>query len=410
MRLHALPECSELLVCIIAATLERRSARRTDAQFKFQPPQSQTTQSSLAAFNSDQSEARDYCSAAVVSLLDLVTQVSDACSATPCVLIAALVLLDRMSNALALTERNVCRIFSVAVSLATKYVEDIYNTNAHYARIIGVTLQCYNTLEVLFLRAIGFDCRVSSAELAAMDMSAISDACQSCYGQIIQPAIRDAIEPQTLSGHAPVTPPLSYTPRTPTYAGPPGFPPLPPAVLSPVLSPVLPPVLPPVLAPVVAPVLLPVIAPVLPPVLAPMHPPVLPPGLPPVLHKRRMSGCGSSVSSHSPLAVQDATLSSPGSVCTLSPMRLARVSAIDDVADEKAWLKASLSAPSYQYFDRLLELADRYDQSEYESTVDDSDDVCPAWAGDSYLPCDTNWHVEEAAALPLGTVPYATGF
>jgi len=82
------------------------------------------------------------------------TNVSGGC------LVVSLLYIDRFmerNKAILLTSQNVHRIIITSVVLAMKFLDDLYYTNAYYAKISGIPCAEMNALELEFLFRIHFD-------------------------------------------------------------------------------------------------------------------------------------------------------------------------------------------------------------------------------------------------------------
>jgi hypothetical protein len=80
----------------------------------------------------------------------------------------SLIYVDRMltrSN-IKLTERNVHRFCLTSAMIASKFLQDDYYNNAHWAKIGGVTVVELNNLELAFLTLLTFDLFVDDVEYA----------------------------------------------------------------------------------------------------------------------------------------------------------------------------------------------------------------------------------------------------
>ena len=55
-----------------------------------------------------------------------------------------------------INNRTIHRYFIMAIVIASKYGQDAFMTNAHYARVGGITLYEANKLELLFLQQLNF--------------------------------------------------------------------------------------------------------------------------------------------------------------------------------------------------------------------------------------------------------------
>lgn len=102
-----------------------------------------------------------------ISLYTYVSHFVNELNVAPSVYVAAFVYLDRVASEdcmLSLTYLNVHRLFTTAVTLATKFVEDDSFSNAFLGRLGGIpsTLEI-NLLELHFLRRLHWNCFVSKA-------------------------------------------------------------------------------------------------------------------------------------------------------------------------------------------------------------------------------------------------------
>ncbi len=174
--MNRLSECVELIAFVLAACLSRRSARRAD-----------DTESELAFGYEDPM-------APVTSTLDYLAGLIKGTRASPCVFTSAMVLLERAvdSGAFSLSPGNVHVLYGVALTLAIKWHEDFFFTNAFYASLCGVPLKPFNRLEREFLRALNYSVAVNEAELAAADDKAVQEACGSVYGDLLIPEMKKA--------------------------------------------------------------------------------------------------------------------------------------------------------------------------------------------------------------------------
>mmetsp|Transcript_3223 Transcript_3223/g.9828 ORF Transcript_3223/g.9828 Transcript_3223/m.9828 type:complete len:179 (-) Transcript_3223:130-666(-) len=59
---------------------------------------------------------------------------------------------------------NIVRLFTIALTVAVKFNEDLVYCNSYYANLAGISLATFNTLESLFLTSIGFRAHVSLEE------------------------------------------------------------------------------------------------------------------------------------------------------------------------------------------------------------------------------------------------------
>lgn len=102
-----------------------------------------------------------------ISLLDYATrmrrfmQCSDACFAL------ALVFVDRLvkSRRFQVCKANVHRLLATSVVLAAKCHDDVFYSNAYYAKVVGMKTAELNKLESLFLRLVGWRVHVDAEEL-----------------------------------------------------------------------------------------------------------------------------------------------------------------------------------------------------------------------------------------------------
>jgi len=106
---------------------------------------------------------------------------------------AALIYLRRaqsLHSHLRVTEYSVHRLFSTALLLATKYLDDKIYGNVYYARVGGVEIEEMNSLEIEFLKVLRFDVSLDydgffAAEqgvLKACPLSDVSDSTDSEVG------------------------------------------------------------------------------------------------------------------------------------------------------------------------------------------------------------------------------------
>lgn len=81
--------------------------------------------------------------------------------------IIALVYIDRIINLtpkFQLNYHTVHRILLVTLLVASKFHDDLYNSNEWFARVGGVTLEEINRLEILFINRLEFNCMVTRKE------------------------------------------------------------------------------------------------------------------------------------------------------------------------------------------------------------------------------------------------------
>ena len=71
---------------------------------------------------------------------------------------------DEGRNPVLLTGECAHRLFMTSVVVAAKYLDDVYFSNEHYAKIAGLPLAELNALEIDFLFRIGFELRVNPYE------------------------------------------------------------------------------------------------------------------------------------------------------------------------------------------------------------------------------------------------------
>lgn len=85
-------------------------------------------------------------------------------------LLAAKVLIDRLHlthNVFHLTSRTVHRILVAAILLGAKLTRDRYFTNAHFARVVGVSVEELSSLEMCLFSRLDFRLRVPNTELSS---------------------------------------------------------------------------------------------------------------------------------------------------------------------------------------------------------------------------------------------------
>lgn len=119
-----------------------------------------------------------------VSLCTYVSQFVYELNVPPSVFVAAFVYLDRVAiedSTLSLTYLNVHRLFTTAVTLAAKFVEDDTFSNAFLGRLGGIpsTLEI-NLLELQFLRRLRWNCFVSKTVYIAYVQCIISKQSSIC--------------------------------------------------------------------------------------------------------------------------------------------------------------------------------------------------------------------------------------
>jgi hypothetical protein len=80
------------------------------------------------------------------------------------ILSMALVLIDKLisrTEGLLITSENVHRLLSIAVVISTKFAEDVFYDNEYYAKVAGITLTEFSSLELLFFTYVDFDVWIS---------------------------------------------------------------------------------------------------------------------------------------------------------------------------------------------------------------------------------------------------------
>jgi Cyclin len=169
--------CPDLCIYVVAAALECRSARRAD--FPHLLP--------ITEF--------DAPAKPMVSVLEYVTRIAEGAQASTCVFVTALLymqLLAEASSKFAPSAYNVHRLFITAVTLAVKWHDDIFYSNAYYAALGGIPVAELNRLELAFLAAIKYRCSTTDADLMFAEYVAISEACEACMGPAIVPELERA--------------------------------------------------------------------------------------------------------------------------------------------------------------------------------------------------------------------------
>jgi len=83
---------------------------------------------------------------------------------SPCCAVVGLIYLQRIKKIVpraCITSRNLQRLLLVAVMLANKFLDDLYFSNKHWAKIGGLSLQEINGLELTILRLLDWRMQVS---------------------------------------------------------------------------------------------------------------------------------------------------------------------------------------------------------------------------------------------------------
>merc|ERR1712056_31806 len=82
-------------------------------------------------------------------------------------LVTSLVYIDRIVKLhpdFSICDRTIHRLLAVSMLLSAKYYDDVYYSNAYYARVCGLTLKEINSLEHEFLKLVNWKLDVSSEE------------------------------------------------------------------------------------------------------------------------------------------------------------------------------------------------------------------------------------------------------
>jgi hypothetical protein len=177
--------CPELCIYVVAAALECRSARRAD--FPHLAPVSLSFLPLRTEF--------DAPAKPLVSILEYVTRIAEGAKASTCVFVTALLYMQLLAEAspkFTPTAYNVHRLFITAVTLAVKWHDDIFYSNAYYAALGGISVAELNRLELAFLSGIKFRCSTSDADLMFAEYVAIAEACEACMGPAIVPELERA--------------------------------------------------------------------------------------------------------------------------------------------------------------------------------------------------------------------------
>ena len=74
-------------------------------------------------------------------------------------IIIALALIDKIgrNHCISVTEKNVHRLFAIALTEAIKFNDDNYFRNSYYTKVVGLPIKEFNDLEILFLELLDFD-------------------------------------------------------------------------------------------------------------------------------------------------------------------------------------------------------------------------------------------------------------
>lgn len=98
-----------------------------------------------------------------ISIYDYLMRIKNYSSVESSTMITAMIYIDRLAkNAnIILSKYNIHRILFTAIVMAIKNNEDDIYTNAHYARVGGISLKEMNRLEIKFLEFIDFNLYVS---------------------------------------------------------------------------------------------------------------------------------------------------------------------------------------------------------------------------------------------------------
>ena len=138
----------EPLVAVIAAMLQE-TVERNDRSNK---------QSTLSSFCG----RRPPLAAAA-----FVTRVAKYSGASPCCFAVGLIYLERMKKrdaSVCLTSANFQRLFLVSVMCASKFLDDFYYSNKHWAEVGGLQTAELNKLEIEFLFRMGFSLHMQREE------------------------------------------------------------------------------------------------------------------------------------------------------------------------------------------------------------------------------------------------------
>ena len=82
-------------------------------------------------------------------------------------LLAAFMLLDKVSGVYSINSMSIHNLFFTALMICIKYIEDYRYTNKYYARVAGLTLQQCNDLERSMLIELDWNVGIPSDTLAA---------------------------------------------------------------------------------------------------------------------------------------------------------------------------------------------------------------------------------------------------
>jgi hypothetical protein len=102
-----------------------------------------------------------------VKLITYIRRVADFTYISPAILVAAVILIDRMQEThteFLLTELNIHKLFLVAVRVASKTIDLKALNNGNFAKVGGVSNEHLNDLECAFLMDLGFNVFVSAKQ------------------------------------------------------------------------------------------------------------------------------------------------------------------------------------------------------------------------------------------------------
>jgi len=139
-------EAQEPLVSIIGLLLDK-TVQRNDSLMR---------RSTLHEF-----ESQSVCTLSASEFLSRIMRYGK-CS--PCCAVVGLIYLQRIKKKVpraCITSRNLQRLLLVAVMLANKFLDDLYFSNKHWAKIGGLSLQEINGLELTILRLLDWRMQVS---------------------------------------------------------------------------------------------------------------------------------------------------------------------------------------------------------------------------------------------------------
>lgn len=81
-----------------------------------------------------------------------------------------------------ITALNVHRLFLSSIVLAAKYHDDVYYANEYYARVGGITGRELNSLELQFVKLVGWQLAVSANEYAECHMHMMASGARMSHG------------------------------------------------------------------------------------------------------------------------------------------------------------------------------------------------------------------------------------